>query len=190
MEYFQRSNLQPPKWIRESHSMQLHLKEKSRYRNRGHSSRTTSTPLPIKNVHLKKTTAGRDMWIIISEEGWSPQCVYEASCETLSVSFTKNQLQVQPHRPEETVHVQNQPPTNVLVKHIPKSRKASDHVAVLVDKVVDDERMVQVPIMTIVALRFSKTTRARIVKAGGGHHFGSIGFVFASWIQDNLVERP
>lgn len=39
--------------------------------------------------------------------------------------------------------------------------------AVLVGKVVDDERLVTFPKMTIAALKFSKTARARIVKAGG-----------------------
>ena len=39
--------------------------------------------------------------------------------------------------------------------------------AVLVGKVVDDERLASLPKMTVAALKFSKTARARIVKAGG-----------------------
>ena len=40
-------------------------------------------------------------------------------------------------------------------------------IAVLVGTVVDDERLLQVPKMKICALRFTKSARARILKAGG-----------------------
>lgn len=42
-----------------------------------------------------------------------------------------------------------------------------DKVAVLVGTVTDDVRLLQVPKMTVCALRFTKTARARILKAGG-----------------------
>jgi large subunit ribosomal protein L18e len=40
-------------------------------------------------------------------------------------------------------------------------------IAVLVGKIVDDERIVSFPKMTVCALKFSKTARARVVKNGG-----------------------
>lgn len=42
-----------------------------------------------------------------------------------------------------------------------------DKTAVVVGKVLDDERMLDIPKMTICALDFSQTARARIEKAGG-----------------------
>ena len=42
-----------------------------------------------------------------------------------------------------------------------------DRIVVSVATVTDDVRMLDVPKMTIAALRFTETARARIVKAGG-----------------------
>ncbi|EPZ37075.1 ribosomal protein L18e [Rozella allomycis CSF55] len=42
-----------------------------------------------------------------------------------------------------------------------------DKIAVLVGTVTDDVRLLEFPKLTIAALRFTKTARARIVKAGG-----------------------
>ena len=39
--------------------------------------------------------------------------------------------------------------------------------AVIVGAVTDDPRLLEVPAMTVAALRFTETARARIVKAGG-----------------------
>ncbi|GAM18501.1 hypothetical protein SAMD00019534_016760 [Acytostelium subglobosum LB1] len=47
-----------------------------------------------------------------------------------------------------------------------KDRKAGK-IAVIVGPVVNDERLLDVPNMTVVALKFSESVRARIVKAGG-----------------------
>ena len=40
-------------------------------------------------------------------------------------------------------------------------------IAVVVSTVTDDERIYEVPKLTVCALRFTETARARIVKAGG-----------------------
>lgn len=42
-----------------------------------------------------------------------------------------------------------------------------DKILVTVGTVTDDERMVEVPKMTVCALRFTEAARARILKAGG-----------------------
>ena len=42
-----------------------------------------------------------------------------------------------------------------------------EKIAVVVASVTDDVRLLEVPKMTIAALRFTETARARIVKAGG-----------------------
>ena len=42
-----------------------------------------------------------------------------------------------------------------------------DKIAVVVASVTDDVRLLDVPKMTVAALRFTETARARIVKAGG-----------------------
>ena len=42
-----------------------------------------------------------------------------------------------------------------------------DKVAVLVGTITDDNRLLEVPKLTVCALRFTETARARILKAGG-----------------------
>lgn len=60
----------------------------------------------------------------------------------------------------------NRPPMSV--SNIVRNMKGKeDKIAVLVGKVIDDERLVEVPKMTVAALKISKTARARILKAGG-----------------------
>lgn len=60
----------------------------------------------------------------------------------------------------------NRPPISVsrLVKHLGKKQ---DRIAVVVGTVTDDIRLLEVPKLTVAALRFTETARARIVKAGG-----------------------
>ena len=42
-----------------------------------------------------------------------------------------------------------------------------DRIAVIVGTVTDDIRLLEVPKLTVAALKFTETARARIVKAGG-----------------------
>lgn len=42
-----------------------------------------------------------------------------------------------------------------------------DKIVVIVGSVTDDHRLYEVPKMTVAALRFTETARARITKAGG-----------------------
>lgn len=60
----------------------------------------------------------------------------------------------------------NRPPLSVskLAKFM-KGRE--DHIAVLVGKVTDDVRIHEVPPLTVAALGFTRTARARIEQAGG-----------------------
>jgi len=60
----------------------------------------------------------------------------------------------------------NRPPLSLsrLVKHLGEKR---DRIAVIVGTVTDDIRLLEVPKITVAALRFTETARARIVKAGG-----------------------
>mmetsp|Transcript_29263 Transcript_29263/g.21202 ORF Transcript_29263/g.21202 Transcript_29263/m.21202 type:complete len:177 (+) Transcript_29263:113-643(+) len=60
----------------------------------------------------------------------------------------------------------NRPPVSLtrLVKHLGKRQ---DRTVVVVATVTDDERLVEVPKLTIAALRFTEAARARILKAGG-----------------------
>jgi large subunit ribosomal protein L18e len=60
----------------------------------------------------------------------------------------------------------NRPPLSLsrLVKHLGEKK---DRIAVVVGTVTDDVRLLQVPKLTVAALRFTETARARIVKAGG-----------------------
>merc|ERR1719389_1080465 len=53
-----------------------------------------------------------------------------------------------------------------LSKHM-KFSGASDRVCAVVGTVTDDKRVYEVPKVTVCALRFTETARARIVKAGG-----------------------
>ena len=60
----------------------------------------------------------------------------------------------------------NRPPLSItkLVKHLGENR---DRTVVVVSTVTDDERMLEVPKLTVAALRFTEAARARITKAGG-----------------------
>lgn len=60
----------------------------------------------------------------------------------------------------------NIPPMS-LSNIVQNMKGKEDKIAVLVGKVIDDERLAEVPKMTVAALKFSKTARARILKAGG-----------------------
>lgn len=42
-----------------------------------------------------------------------------------------------------------------------------ERIAVVIGTVTDDKRVLSIPNLTIAALRFTETARARIVKAGG-----------------------
>lgn len=60
----------------------------------------------------------------------------------------------------------NRPPMSIRkVAHLARGKE--DKIVVLVGTVTDDKRIESVPKMTVCALRFSETARARIVKAGG-----------------------
>ena len=62
----------------------------------------------------------------------------------------------------------NRPPMSIeQLKKFMDKKEAGDKIAVVVGTVTDDVRMYEVPKMTVCALRFSETARARITKAGG-----------------------
>ena len=50
------------------------------------------------------------------------------------------------------------------MKHLGEQQ---DRTVVVVSTVTDDERMMEVPKLTVAALRFTEAARARITKAGG-----------------------
>lgn len=62
----------------------------------------------------------------------------------------------------------NRPPLSLskLIKHHEK-KPYQGQTAVVVGTVTDDERVLNVPKLTVAALRFTEAARARIVKAGG-----------------------
>ncbi|KYR00476.1 S60 ribosomal protein L18 [Tieghemostelium lacteum] len=61
----------------------------------------------------------------------------------------------------------NRPPVSISrIANLMKDRKAGK-IAVVVGTVVDDERLLDVPKLTVCALRFTESARARIQKAGG-----------------------
>jgi len=61
----------------------------------------------------------------------------------------------------------NRPPMSIktIAKHVAKHEE--DKTAVIVGSVTDDVRFLEVPKLSVCALRFSETARARIIKAGG-----------------------
>ena len=59
----------------------------------------------------------------------------------------------------------NRPP--ISISKVAQLLKGQDKIAVVVCSVTDDNRLLDVPKMTIAALKFTETARARIVKAGG-----------------------
>ncbi|KAI8809217.1 ribosomal protein L18e/L15P [Cladochytrium replicatum] len=60
----------------------------------------------------------------------------------------------------------NRPP--LAISRLAKYMKGKeDKIAVIVGNVVDDERLLEVPKLTIAALKVSRSVRARIVAAGG-----------------------
>merc|ERR1719240_603531 len=60
----------------------------------------------------------------------------------------------------------NKPPLS-LSKLIKNMQKKEGKVACVVGTVTDDERVFDVPKLSVCALRFTETARARIIKAGG-----------------------
>jgi len=61
----------------------------------------------------------------------------------------------------------NAPQVSISKIHHNLKKHGAEHIAVVVGKVTNDERFHQIPKMTICALRFSETARARVTKAGG-----------------------
>ncbi|KAL8826869.1 MAG: hypothetical protein Q9191_003541 [Dirinaria sp. TL-2023a] len=63
----------------------------------------------------------------------------------------------------------NRPPLSLsrLVKHSSPTTDSSKKTIVVVGTITDDTRLLSVPAMTVAALRFTATARARIEKAGG-----------------------
>ena len=59
----------------------------------------------------------------------------------------------------------NRPP--ISIQKIAKLLKGQDKIVVFVGSVTDDIRLLEVPKMTVAALKFTETARARITKAGG-----------------------
>jgi large subunit ribosomal protein L18e len=60
----------------------------------------------------------------------------------------------------------NRPP--ISISRIARYIKGNeDKIAVIVGTVTDDERFLEVPKLTVVALRVTEGARARIIKAGG-----------------------
>jgi large subunit ribosomal protein L18e len=60
----------------------------------------------------------------------------------------------------------NRPPIS-LSKIAQEVKDKPDTIAVVVAKVTDDERLLELPALKVAALKFSKSARARIIKAGG-----------------------
>lgn len=60
----------------------------------------------------------------------------------------------------------NRPPLSLskIIKHLGKKQ---DRTVVVVGAVTDDQRVLDMPKVTVAALRFTETARARITKAGG-----------------------
>ncbi|GJN93271.1 hypothetical protein Rhopal_006318-T1 [Rhodotorula paludigena] len=65
----------------------------------------------------------------------------------------------------------NRPPVSIsrIARQVSKSAKAvsDQHTVVVVGTITDDQRIAEVPKLSIAALRFTRTARARIEKAGG-----------------------
>ena len=60
----------------------------------------------------------------------------------------------------------NRPPLSLskIIKHLGKKQ---DRTVVVIGVVTDDQRVLDMPKVTVAALRFTETARARITKAGG-----------------------
>ncbi len=60
----------------------------------------------------------------------------------------------------------NRPPVAIsrLARHM---KERTDKIAVIVGTVTDDKRLLEMPKLTVAALKFTETARARILKAGG-----------------------
>lgn len=61
----------------------------------------------------------------------------------------------------------NRPPMSLSAIAKQLNGKPEGTIAVLVGTVTNDERFLEVPKMTVAALKFSEVARARIIKAGG-----------------------
>ena len=61
----------------------------------------------------------------------------------------------------------NRPPVSISRIKANVSEKSDDKTVVIVGAVTDDQRLIKVPKLSVAALRFTKTARARILAAGG-----------------------
>lgn len=61
----------------------------------------------------------------------------------------------------------NRPPVSISRIAANVSEQSRDKTVVVVGTVTDDQRLLKVPKLTVAALRFTKTARARIVATGG-----------------------
>lgn len=61
----------------------------------------------------------------------------------------------------------NRPPMSISAIARNLSTRTDSPIAVIVGTITDDERVQEVPKMSIAALKFTKTARARILAAGG-----------------------
>eukprot|EP01115_Flamella_aegyptia_P002622 TRINITY_DN136736_c0_g1_i1.p1 TRINITY_DN136736_c0_g1~~TRINITY_DN136736_c0_g1_i1.p1 ORF type:complete len:180 (+),score=62.21 TRINITY_DN136736_c0_g1_i1:94-633(+) len=61
----------------------------------------------------------------------------------------------------------NRPPVSVRKVAEYMKGKKDNQIAVVVGTVTDDKRMLDLPKLTVCALRFTKSARARVTKAGG-----------------------
>jgi large subunit ribosomal protein L18e len=61
----------------------------------------------------------------------------------------------------------NRRPLSLSRLSIALKEKEPETIAVVVSKIVNDERLLEVPKMSVCALKFSETARARILAAGG-----------------------
>ncbi|KAI5169139.1 large subunit ribosomal protein L18e [Pancytospora epiphaga] len=78
----------------------------------------------------------------------------------------------------------NRPP--VKVSKIAQELSGSGKVAVIVAKVLDDERLLHIPAMKVVALQWSRKAKAKI-EANGGSVYTLDQFIKAAGSMDNIM---
>ena len=106
-------------------------------------------------------------------------------CVALQVPFEENGRQVLQDGPPQTCFIQSQQTTALTHQNDQTSRKETvspftsvtvltgvfsqfrDRTVVAVTTITDDERLFEVPKLTVAALKFTESARARIVAAGG-----------------------
>ncbi|KAK6865044.1 solute carrier family 25 member 42 [Apiospora arundinis] len=86
---------------------------------------------------------------------------------SLPISISSYRVVLQQGHPPTPLYVAYQPPPVSISRIVGQSKGQEGKTVVVVGTITDDNRLLEVPKLSIAALRFTATARARVLAAGG-----------------------